>query len=294
MPSNMLANILDLERVLTVTDDLPADYKSLLTEIKNFLRPGSYQEIKKATTPMKLVNISMSGIDEATAMLFSTTASKVLHEDHLFYQQSHAFLWETFNNGRVINFSEKYKTLTKFQERVQFKFGKSCSYFFRGTGGAGRGKQAVLSLQKYVSNRNFAFMHPNTISKRNPPPTFESKTHIEELLTVIDLLIDLKVKPVQPNKADLLVYLVNKLTDGMQLKPALRYALQLHVIVVLEAPHQLAFENIKELCNMSEQDLVKHLKSLDFVTEAQEFRVPSLDGLVSFTVGCFSDLARGR
>ena len=33
---------------------------------------------------------------------------------------------------------------------------------------------------------------------------------------------------------------------------------------------------------MSEGELIKLLKSLDFVTEAQEFRVSSIDGNVSF------------
>lgn len=35
------------------------------------------------------------------------------------------------------------------------------------------------------------------------------------------------------------------------------------------------------------EDLGKYLKSVDFVSEAQEFRKASLDGRVSFPVGCF-------
>lgn len=296
MPNNMHLTITNLERLLSTKTDSSADNLVLLAEIKSFLRPyGSYQELKQAANPKKFIHttICMTGIDEAPALLFFTRASNVLAKDHLFYQQTHAFLWEAFNKGRVVNFSEKYNTLTKFQERVQFKFGKSCSYFFRGPGGAGRGKQSSLSLQEYVNNRNFAFLHPNNISKRNPPPTFDSRTYVEELLTAIDLLLDFKVKTVEPQRDDLQVFFVNKSTDGMQLKPALRYAPQLHKIVGLEEPHFLTFQDIQELCNMSEKDLVSHLKSLEFVTEAQEFRVTSLDGKVSFPVGCYFRSCKG-
>ena len=55
-------------------------------------------------------------------------------------------------------------------------------------------------------------------------------------MTAIDLLLDFEVKPVEPQKTDLKVFLVNKSTDGMQLKPALRYASHLHRIVGLEDP----------------------------------------------------------
>ena len=98
------------------------------------------------------------------------------------------------------NFCEKYKTLTKFQERLQFKFDKSCSYLLRGKGGAGKGKQSSLSLKEHVENRNFTFIHPNTISKRNPAPTLHSTAYKEEILTCIDLLLGFKVKPVEPQK----------------------------------------------------------------------------------------------
>ena len=87
--------------------------------------------------------------------------------------------------------------------------------------GAGKGKQSSLSLKEHVENRNFTFVHPNTISKRNPTPTFHSTAYKEEILTCIDLLLDFKVKPVEPQKTDLKVFLVNKSTDG-------RDALNLH------------------------------------------------------------------
>ena len=84
-------------------------------------------------------------------------------------------------------------------------------------------ESGLLCHCKTVSNHNFVSMHPNSISKRSPPPTFDSKIYKEEIMTAIDLLTDFKVKTAQFNKADLLAYLVNKSTDGMQLKPALCY-----------------------------------------------------------------------
>ena len=79
-----------------------------------------------------------------------------------------------------------------------------------------------------MENRNFAFLHPNTMSKRNASPTFHSRVHKEEILTAIDLLLDFEVKPVELEKDDLKVFLVNKSKDRMQLKPALRYYSQLY------------------------------------------------------------------
>jgi len=70
----------------------------------------------------------MEDTDEASALLFFTTAAEALSKDHVFSQETHSFLWKSFNKGRLTNFCEKYETLTKFQERLQFKFGKSCSY----------------------------------------------------------------------------------------------------------------------------------------------------------------------
>ena len=140
--------------------------------MKKLVKPwNSYEELWKSADTQKRVEVvtSMENIDEASALLFFTTAADALSKDHVFYQETHSFLWESFNKGRLTNFSEKYKTLTKFQERLQFKFGKSCSYLLRGKGGAGKGKQGSRSLREYVENRNLAFAHPNTISKRNLP-----------------------------------------------------------------------------------------------------------------------------
>ena len=44
------------------------------------------------------------------------------------------------------------------------------------------------------------------------------------------------------------------------------------------------------MCN---EEHVKYLKSVDFVTEAQEFRIATLDGLVSFPVGFFYRSCKG-
>ena len=44
------------------------------------------------------------------------------------------------------------------------------------------------------------------------------------------------------------------------------------------------------MCN---DDLVKYLKSFDFVSEAQEFRIASLDGFVSLPVVCFYRSCKG-
>ena len=79
----------------------------------------------------------------------------------------------------------------------------------------------------------------------------------------------------------------------MLLKLALRYAPQLHRVIGLEDPYFLSFQQVKDLCSKSEEDILKYLKSLPFVSEAHKFRIASLDGLVSFPVGCFFRSPKG-
>ena len=292
----MLFKVDGVEKLLEERSPAYHEYSELIRELKKFIKPyDSYQDLKRAADPLRQVKVtlSMQEVDQASGLLFFTTTSEVLNREHVFYQGTHAFLWESFNRGRVANFASNYKTLTRFQERMQFKFGKSCSYLMRGRDGAGKGKEEPSSMQEFFENRNFAFMHPNTISKRNPAPTFESTTFKEEILTAIDLLVNFNVQPVEPQKTDLQVFLVNKSTDGMLLKPGLRYAPQLHRVVGLEDPYFLTFQQVKDLCSRSEEDILKYLKSLDFASEAQEFRIASLDGLVSFPVGCFFRSSKG-
>ena len=294
MPQDILSKIEKIETFLSTNGD--EIYLDLLRDVKRIIKPwNTYQELRNSADTKKRVEvtISMEGIDEASALLFFTTIAETLNKNHVFYQETHSFLWEAFNKGKLTNFCEQYKTLNKFQERLQFKFGKSCSYLLRGKAGAGQGKQSSLSLKEYIENRNFAFVHPNTISKRNPCPTFTSTDYKGEILTAIDLLVDFEVKPVDLQTTVLKVFLVNKSTDGMQLKPAMRYAPQLHQIVGLEDPPFLAIDQVKDLCNMSNEELAQYLKSLDFVSEAQEFRIASLDGLVSFPIGCFYRSCKG-
>ena len=54
-----------------------------------------------------------------------------------------------------------------------------------------------------------------------------------------------------------------------------------------------SFDDFQKVHQMSEGELIKLLKSLDFVTEAQEFRVSSIDGKVSFPVGCYYRASKG-
>ena len=85
--------------------------------------------------------------------------------------------------------------------------------------------------------------------------------------------MDFNVQPVEPQKTDVQVFLVNKSTDGMLLRPALRYAPKLHRVIGLEDPYFLTFQQVKDSCSRSEEDILKYLKSLDFVSEAQEQRL---------------------
>jgi len=89
-------------------------FRELLGDVKKLVKPwNSYEELRKSADTHKRVEVvtSMENIDEASALLFFTTAADALSKDHVFYQETHCFLWESFNKGRLTNFCEKYKTL---------------------------------------------------------------------------------------------------------------------------------------------------------------------------------------
>ena len=88
-------------------------------------------------------------------------------------------------------------------------------------------------------------MHPNSVSRNSPSPDLKSQIYKEEVLTAIDLCCDLQVEPVKPGVTDNRVFLVNKSTDGMALKPALRYVPIIHRIVGLEDPICLPLTTFK-------------------------------------------------
>ena len=298
LPLNILVILEELKNLLQ--ESYPAVYNRCtdrMKTLKGLLQPwNSYQEIVDSSIADKIVkcSVNIDTFDEASALLFFNTLSQVLDKEHVFYQQTHAFLWECFNNGRLTNFSDKYQTLSRFQERLQFKFGKSCSYFLRGFAAAGKGKKpGSLTIREYVASHNFSLMHPNSVSRNSPSPDLKSQIYKEEVLTAIDLCCDLQVEPVKPGVTDNRVFLVNKSTDGMALKPALRYVPFVHRIVGLEDPNFFSFDDFQRVNQMSEGELIKLLKSLDFVTEAQEFRVSSIDGKVSFPVGCYYRASKG-
>lgn len=241
LSSDIITNITNLKELLM--ESHPIVYNrcaAKIEELKNLVQPwSSYQELFDNSDAEKIRNstVNITKFDEASAFLFFTTVSQVIDQEHIFCQQTHAFLCESFNKGRLTNFSEKYQTLSRFQERLQFKFGKSCSYLMRGVAGAGKGKKpGCLSLREYVDTHNFCLMHPNSVSRNNPSPDFDSQVYKEEVLTAIDLCLDLQVSSTLPGVNDNKVFLVNKATDGMALKPALRYSPQIHRIVGLENP----------------------------------------------------------
>lgn len=61
----------------------------------------------------------------------------------------------------------------------------------------------------------------------------------------------------------------------------------------VRGPEFFSFYDIQKVNQMSEGELIKLLKSLDFVTKAHGFRVSSIDGKVSFPVGCYYRVSKG-
>ena len=127
MPQDILSKVDGIIKLLSERPSADNEiFRELLGDVRKLVKPwNSYEELWKSADTQKRVEVvtSMENIGEASALLFFTTAADALSKDHVFYQETYSFLWESFNKGRLTNFCEKYKTLTKFQERLQFKFG---------------------------------------------------------------------------------------------------------------------------------------------------------------------------
>ena len=73
----------------------------------------------------------------------------------------------------------------------------------------------------------------------------------------------------------------------MTLKPALEYSPTNRSIIGLVEPEQLTYEDVIAVSPQEDAEILTFLKERQFVTQAREVRVASLDNRVDFPIGVF-------
>ncbi len=252
-----------------------------------------YQNIRETNTMNKTEKfcVRFMEFDEATSMMFFMRTSDALKNTHMFYQETHAFLQEALH-GKIVNFTNRYPQLAKFQHSFQFNFGRSSSHLLRGEGGFGQGEHHIQTLREFVATHNLCFMHPDTVSRSSPAPCYNSGPRVPEILTALDICVDVNATSVSI-PGIMQCFFIVKSTDGVLLKPTLRYVDKYHCIMGLESPPKLSYHDIENLLQMTDDEIVDYLHTKDLITEAKEFRVESIDAKVSFPAGVYYTSSKG-
>lgn len=73
----------------------------------------------------------------------------------------------------------------------------------------------------------------------------------------------------------------------MALKPALEYSPAYRSIIGLVEPEQLTYEDLTVVSSQEDAEILTFLKERQFVPQALEVRVASLDNKVGFPIGVF-------
>ena len=178
-----------------------------------------------------------------------------------------------------------YPALSRFQHAMQFNCKPVASYLLSGRGKHGRGRNCRQTPQEYVDTHNLSFFHPRTVIRNSPPGHLTSGVIKEDVELCIQMCVDKEGLSIQSQ--NLLGYLCCLSTDEMALKPALEYSPTHRSIVGLAEPQHLRYEDITELCESHNEDILTFLQTHQFVTQAREVRVASLDDKVNFPIGVF-------
>ena len=89
------------------------------------------------------------------------------------------------------------------------------------------------------------------------------------------------------NNGKICDYLCCLSTDEMALKPGLEYSTTHRSIIGLVEPEQLRYGDVTGICKLPNKDILAYLQTHQFVTQAREVRVASLDDKVNFPIGVF-------
>ena len=230
--------------------------------------------------------LDLEKLDEAAAMLAFSTASGILQKSHVFYQQVHSFCSNAMGLVKENQLPQLYPALTRFQHAIQFNCKPVASYLLSGRGKHGCGRNYCQTPQEYVDSHNFSFLQPRSIVRNSPPGHVTNGVIREDVKFCIRMCFEKECLAIANEKS--CGYICCIATDEMALKPALEYAPSLQAVLGLVDPDRLTLRHIQEELNTESNDAaVEFLKTRQFVTQAREVRVASLDGKIDFPIGVF-------
>ncbi len=289
-PNTMKDLLADVEGKLDNTsDEFQRKFRKLHTSLTRFCNLPSMTNLSNVDRYKFIVNMRL--FDECSSWLLFTRITRLLPNSHVFFQETHSFLRQALH-GRIQKFNLDYPELQQFQQTIQFTHGKSAAYLLRGEQGHQKGKHRPHSAHEFIKNTNLSFQHPNTVAKLHPKPIVRNSPHKEEIMAALLLAQRIKISSISdPEK--LQNYLVIKSTDGMQLKPSLRYFEREHCLIGFTEPLKMDWNQVNELRQMSHHEIEQYVRDKEMITEAQEFRIESIDGKASFPIGVYYKGSKG-
>lgn len=165
--------------------------------------------------------------------------------------------------------------LTRFQRAIQFNCKPVASYLLSGRGKHGSGRNHHQAPQEYVDTHNFSFLHKRSVTRNSPPGHLKSCVVKEDVKLTIEMYLEKECLSIQ--NEGVRGYLCYISTDEMALKPALEYSPTYRSIVGLVEREQLTYEDVAAVSSQEDAEILTFLKEHQFVTQAREVRVVSLD-----------------
>lgn len=229
--------------------------------------------------------LDLEKIDETAAMFAFLTSSGILPTNHVFYEQVHSFCSSAMGLAAEDLKPNLYPALTLFQHAIQFNCKLIASYLLSGRGKHGSGRHHYQTPQEYVNTHNLSFLHPHSVIRNSPPGHLRSGIIKDDVELVIEICHEKECISVKNDHVR--GYLCSLSTDEMALKPALEYSPTYRSIVGLVEPEHLEYEDVNRLSASSSEDTIAFLQTRQFVTQAREVRMTSLDNKVDFPIGVF-------
>ena len=213
------------------------------------------------------------------------TAPGILSTNHVFYEQVHSFCSSALGLVDEQLQPNLYPALTRFHSAIQFDCKPVVSYLLSGRGKHGSSRNHHQTPQEYVDTHNLSFLHPRSVTRNSPPGHLKSGIVKEDVELSIEMFMEKECLSIQNERVR--GYLCSISTDEMALKPALEYSPTYRSIIGLVEPEQLKYEDVIAVSSQEDAEILTFLKERQFVTQAREVRVASLDNKVDFPIGVF-------
>lgn len=240
-------------------------------------------------------DIDLLKVDKTVLKFWYLVQSGLLPKTHIFYEEVNAFCSRALSCYSPISqgFPEEFPALTSWLQSNQFLHGKGATHFFNGIGGHGQGNLADISMSpaEWIGSHNFAGLSARAISAMSPIPHVINGVKIDD---VCQMFFQLKgTDAVSLKRQGVVGFLLATASDAMAIKPGLQVSQQANGIIGLKDPPVMLADEVKELLVKSDTEVLAHLKSRKFNTQALEVHLTSMDDKVSRPVAVFYGVSQG-